>query len=308
MRRLHYHDRVALDVPDEVRNKALADGNAAWLDDLPSVLDVLARDWSLTIGAAMRGGHAALVVEATLADGTPSVLKVGLPGHRRQLAFEATVLELAAGGSCARLLRRDLTRDALLLERLGPAMFDVVPDPSTQHDMLSDIAARLWRPLGDDIDLPTGARVARRMQDLIPQLWEELRRPCSARAIADAVACAKRRERAHDDGRSVLVHGDIHEANALQAADGTFKLIDPDGLRAEPACDLGTIVRCTPDAGDDLRARTQRLAARTGVDAAAIWDWGTVHRIMGGLNSARIGFQPFSRLLLAEADRLTQTG
>ena len=218
------------------------------------------------------------------------------------------MLELAAGGSCARLLRRDLTRDALLLERLGPAMFDVVPDPSTQHDMLSDIAARLWRPLGDDIDLPTGAHVARRMQDLIPQLWEELRRPCSARAIADAVACAKRRERAHDDGRSVLVHGDIHEANALQAADGTFKLIDPDGLRAEPACDLGTIVRCTPDAGDDLRARTQRLAARTGVDAAAIWDWGTVHRIMGGLNSARIGFQPFSRLLLAEADRLTQTG
>ncbi|HEV8281308.1 MAG TPA: aminoglycoside phosphotransferase family protein, partial [Candidatus Limnocylindrales bacterium] len=266
---------MALDVPVEVRNKALADGNGAWLDDLPSVLDVLARDWSLTIGAAMRGGHAALVVEATLADGTPSVLKVGLPGHRRQLAFEATVLELAAGGSCARLLRRDLTRDALLLERLGPAMFDVVPDPSTQHDMLSDIAARLWRPLGDDIDLPTGAHVARRMQDLIPQLWEELRRPCSARAIADAVACAKRRERAHDDGRSVLVHGDIHEANALQAADGTFKLIDPDGLRAEPACDLGTIVRCTPDAGDDLRARTQRLAARTGVDAAAIWDWGT---------------------------------
>src|SRR4051812_31018543 len=78
----HYNDRVALDVPDEVRNKALADGNAAWLDDLPSVLDALARDWSLTIGAAMRGGHAALVVEATLADGTPSVLKVGLPGHR----------------------------------------------------------------------------------------------------------------------------------------------------------------------------------------------------------------------------------
>ncbi len=112
MRRLHYDDRVALDVPDEVRNKALADGNAAWLDDLPSVLDALARDWSLTIGAAMRGGHAALVVEATLADGTPSVLKVGLPGHRRQLAFEATVLELAAGGSCARLLRRDLTRAA----------------------------------------------------------------------------------------------------------------------------------------------------------------------------------------------------
>jgi streptomycin 6-kinase len=67
-----------------------------------------------------------------------------------------------------------------------------------------------------------------------------------------------RRRRAHDDRRAVLVHGDVHDLNALQAADGTFKLVDPRGLRAEPACDLGTIVRCNPDSGDDLRARAKR--------------------------------------------------
>jgi streptomycin 6-kinase len=88
----------------------------------------------------------------------------------------------------------------------------------------------------------------------------------------------------------------------------TFTGEDPVGLRAEPACDLGTIVRCTPDPGGDLRVTTERLAARTGVDATAIWEWGTVYRVMGGLNSVRIGFQPFGNLLLAEADRLTQTG
>jgi streptomycin 6-kinase len=153
-----------------------------------------------------------------------------------------------------------------------------------------------------------GADLAHRMRHLIPRLWEELDRPCSAATIDDAVECAGRRERAYHRRTSVLVHGDVHEANALQTADGTFRLIDPDGLRAEPACDLGTIVRCTPDAGDDLRVRTQRLAARTGVDATAIWEWGTVHRVIGGLNSVRIGFQPFGNLLLAEADRLTRTG
>jgi streptomycin 6-kinase len=299
---------MTLDVPDEVRSQALADGHAAWLDGLPSVLDSLAQDWSLTIGATMRGGHAALVVEATLADGAPSVLKVGVPGYRRQLGFEATVLDLAAGKTCARLIRRDLTRDALLLERLGPPMYDVILDHRSQHDMLCDTVAQLWRPLDDDIDLPTGADFAHRMQHLIPQLWEELERPCSAATIDDAVECADRRERAYHRRTSVLVHGDVHEANALQTEGGTFKLIDPVGLRAEPACDLGTIVRCTPDAGDDLRVRTERLAARTGVDATAIWEWGTVHRVIGGLNSVRIGFQPFGNLLLAEADRLTQTG
>jgi streptomycin 6-kinase len=105
--------------------------------------------------------------------------------------------------------------------------------------------------------------------------------------------------------RAVLVHGDIHDLNALQAADGCFKLVDPGGLRAEPACDLGTIVRCNPDSGDDLRARAQRLAARTGVDATAIWEWGTIHRVISGLYSRSIGFQPFGDLLLAEADRPT---
>jgi streptomycin 6-kinase len=296
---------MTLDVPDEVRNKALADGHAAWLDGLPSVLGSLAQEWSLTIGATMRGGTAALVVEATLADGTPAVLKVGVPGRRRQIGFEATALEFAAGQSCARLFRRDLSRDTLLVERLGPPMYDVVADQRAQHDLLCDTVAQLWRPLDDDVDLPTGADLARRMQDVIPQLWEELERPCSAAAIEDAVDCARRRERAYQRRTSVLVHGDIHEANALQTEGGTFKLIDPDGLRAEPACDLGTIVRCSPDTGDDLRDRTERLAARTGVDATAIWEWGTIHRVIGGLNSVRIGFQPFGNLLLAEADRLT---
>ena len=114
----------------------------------------------------------------------------------------------------------------------------------------------------------------------------------------------ERRSRAHDDLHAVLVHGDIHDLNVLQAADGTFKLIDPAGLRAERACDLGTIIRCNPDTGDDLHARAKRLADRTGVDATAISEWGTIHRVIGGLYSRQIGLQPFGDLLLGEADRL----
>src|SRR6478609_7926732 len=44
--RLATTSRVRLDVPDEVRNKVVADGNAAWLDDVPSVVESLAEDWS----------------------------------------------------------------------------------------------------------------------------------------------------------------------------------------------------------------------------------------------------------------------
>jgi streptomycin 6-kinase len=297
--------RETVEVPDELRRRVVTDGNKAWLDALPAVVESLAQDWSLTIGDSLHGGVSALVVEATRADGTAVILKIGVPGTRRDLGFETVALRLANGDGCVSLLREDLDRDALLLERLGAAMHNVVTDPATRHDMLCGIAARLWRPLAPDIDLPTGADKACWSAEVLLRLWEEMGRPCSKAAIEDALACTDRRRRAHDDRRSVLVHGDVHELNALQAADGTFKLIDPDGLRAEPACDLGTIMRCNPDSGDDLRARAERLAARTGVDAEAIWEWGTIHRVTSGLYSRHIGFQPFGDLLLAEADRLT---
>ena len=296
---------MTLDVSDEVRRRVVADGNARWLDELPSVVQSLAQDWSLTIGASFHGGVNALVVEAAVADGTAAVLKIGVPDIRHELAFEAAALRLADGDGCARLLRDDLDRNALLLERLGAAMYDVVPDPETRHDMLCDVAVALWRAVGADVDLPTGADRAAAYADLLPRLWEETGRPCSPATVEDALACMESRRRAHDDRHAVLVHGDVHDLNALQAADGTFKLVDPVGLRAEPACDLGTIIRCNPDCGDDLWARAERLAARTDVDATAIWEWGTIHRVMGGLFSRRIGLQPFGDLLLAEADRLT---
>jgi streptomycin 6-kinase len=297
---------VRLDVPDTVRNYALAEGCAAWLEELPTLVQSLARDWSLTIGPTLFGGHAAFVAEATTFGGTRAVLKVGVPANRRQLRCEAAVLRLADGDGCAQLLRDDLDRDALLLERLGPAMYEVVADHGIRHDTLCDLATRLWRPVSDNTDLPTGADRAHEYAELLPRLWQVTGRPCSQATIDDAVECAERRFRAHDDRLAVLVHGDVHDANALMGADGTFKLIDPDGLRAEPACDLGTIARANPDVGDDLRARAERLALRTGVDTTAIWEWGTVYRVIGGLHSRRVGFQPFGDQLLAEADRLTR--
>jgi streptomycin 6-kinase len=297
---------VTLDVPDEVRNKVLVDGNEKWLDELPLVVEALAQDWSLTIGATLRGGHLAFVAEATVIDGPAAVLKIGIPGTRRRLSFEATALRLAGGDGCVGLLRADVDRDALLLERLGATMYDLVPDPATRHDLLCDLASRTWRPVEADVDLRSGADLAREYATLLPRLWEDTGRACSEATVEDALDCIERRRRAHDDEHAVLVHGDVHELNALQAADGAFKLIDPDGLRAEPACDLGTIVRCNPDHGDHLRDRTRRLAERTGVEPNAIWEWGTIHRVVSGLYSHSIGYQPFGDQLLAEADRLTR--
>ena len=84
------------------------------------------------------------------------------------------------------------------------------------------------------------------------------------------------------------MHGDVHQWNALEAprdAAGRFKLVDPDGLLAEAEYDLGIIMREDPvelRAGDP-RERARWLAARCGLDATAIWEWGVVERVSTGL-------------------------
>src|SRR5438552_16788892 len=127
-------------------------------------------------------------------------------------------------------------------------------------------------------------------------MWEELDRPCSLRAVDHAIACARSRIDAHDDERAVLVHGDVHQWNALAAGSG-FKLVDPDGLLAEPEYDLGILMREDPLEllEGDPHTRARFLAARSGLDPADIWEWGVVERVSIGLLCTKIDLQPGGR-------------
>jgi streptomycin 6-kinase len=295
---------VTVTVPAAVRNEAVALGAEAWLEDLPVLVRGLEDEWGVSVGPTYPDATEAFVAEATLADGTPAVLKVPVPRPGGAARHEITVLRLAGGEGCARLLRHDDVRGALLLERLGPSMRDLgLPFPE-RLDLLCDAAARMWRP-APDAGLPTGAEKGRWLIERITALWEELDRPCTERAVDHAVRCAERRIAAHDDERAVLVHGDVHQWNALQAGAG-FRLVDPDGLLAAPEYDLGILMREDPlellDGDPSDRAR--HLAARTGLDATAIWEWGVVERVSTGLLGLQIGLQPVAGEMLAAADRI----
>jgi streptomycin 6-kinase len=101
----------------------------------------------------------------------------------------------------------------------------------------------------------------------------------------------------------VLVHGDVHQWNALEAGTG-FKLVDPDGLLAEAEYDMGILMREDPREllHGDPEARSRWLAARTGLDAVAIWEWGVVERVSTGLLCTSVDLQPAGREMLAVAD------
>jgi streptomycin 6-kinase len=291
-------------LPPVVRNKALAAGAAAWIDDLPRLVGRLEREWQITVGRCYDSSTEALVAEATRADGTPAVLKLMIPrpgGHARKAI---TFLRLAAGDGCVRLLRSDEGLGALLLERLGRSLDQLGLPIGQRHEILSAAAARIWRP-APGCGLPTGADHGRFLTGFITRTWTELGRPCSARAVDYALACAARRTRAHDDERAVLVHGDVHQWNVLEAAGG-YKLVDPDGLLAEAELDLGIVMREDPVElmHGDPHERARWLARRCGLDATAIWEWGVVERVSTGLLLTKVELQPVGHEMLATADHV----
>jgi streptomycin 6-kinase len=299
-------------VPAVVRTKALVVGAGPWLHGLAGLIASLEQEWSITVGRSYQDATEALVAEATLADGTPAVLKLLVPGPDNNARNEVTVLRLACGDGCVRLLRADPERGALLLERLGRPLHELGLPLAQRLEILCTAAARVWRPAAG-CGLPTGAALGR---------------PGPARAGGTAPAGAAPRSAAHDDARAVLVHGDVHQWYALQEDTG-FKLVDPDGLIAEPEYDLGVLMREDPavflasaarngaadnGAADNGAARGMVrekaweragwLARRCGLDATAIWQWGVVERVSTGLLTTKIGLQPVGREMLAVADQI----
>jgi streptomycin 6-kinase len=297
---------VDLDVPEVVRRKARGAGAERWLDDLPDLVACLERDWSITAGSAFGDSTEAYVAEATTETGEAAVLKLIVPRHGEAARHEITALRLADGDGCVRLLRSDHDRGALLLERLGRSLADLGLPVRRRHQVLCELASRVWRPAPDS-GLPTGADKGRWLADFIATTWESLGRPCSERAVRHALSCAARRVAAFSDDRARLVHGDVHQWNALEAGTG-FALVDPDGLLADPEYDLGILMREDPVELmlEEPRRRAGWLAARTGLDPTAIWEWGVVERVSTGLLATSVGLQPVGEQMLRAADAIAR--
>jgi streptomycin 6-kinase len=285
-------------VPELVRQRAMANGAAGrrWLDNLPLVVADLAEEWGLEIGPSFRGGTAAFVAAATERSGRACVLKVAMPLEiDGPDSFSQSVLvhQLAEGRGCAELLRHDESTPAMLLERLGPNLDDLgMPVP----DILETVATTLcsfWRPVSQDCSLPTGAEKAVWLADYITISWDELGRPCAREVVNRAVAYCHERAAAFDPLRAVLVHGDAHGWNTVDAGQGTFKFVDPEGLRSEPAHDLSVPMReynlplLEGDTARLVRKRADLLATWCGVDPESVWQWGFIERVSTGFANVR---------------------
>jgi streptomycin 6-kinase len=282
----------------------LGEEGARWLAALDDTVDGFAAAWGFTVGENLDSGSHAFVATARLHSGEDAVFKLCLPDMRGagETLKELHVMVAAQGHGYARVFRHDFDRRAILMERLGAELDVSGLSVEEQIDVICRTLSP-WVPLpaGLAIAIETGAEKAEWLRVNIEQMWEETARPCSEAAVRQAQAFALRRIAAHDPSTAVLVHGDAHQHNTLLAADGTYRLIDPDPLIAEPAADLSVPMRDWNqhllDSGDPLAAaaaRCHRIAALTGVAPQAIWEWGFMERVSTALYCHTLGILEWS--------------
>ena len=288
----------ALDVPPLVRQRALANGapGRRWLDELSEVVAELARRWDLELGQSLRGGTASFVASATDGAGRACVLKVAMPLEIEGAdAFvrSVSVHRLAEGRGCALLLSEDASVPAMLLERLGPNLDALGMPLDRKLEVIAATLRSFWRPVDAGCALPTGADKAAWLARYIVSMWEELDRPCPSAVVDRAVAYCDERAAAFDPDAAVLVHGDAHGWNTLDAGEGTFKFVDPEGLRSDRAHDLSVAMReynlplLEGDTARLVRERAELLASLCAVDDEAVWQWGFIERVSTGLVNLR---------------------
>jgi len=307
-------------LPELVQLKARAQGaeGERWLRDLPELIDEVQAEWHLAVTSVLPGGTSAVVAEVITRAGEDAILKIAMPDGLRgnpSFAHELQALLLGAGSGYVHLLRHDLARRAMLLEKLGPSMasFELGDDAE-----MAAIAATLqegWRRVDEPWPLPTGQWKATWLGNDIAQSLHELPASCHRRTAFTALAFARARAEAFDPSVAVLIHGDAHPHNVLldpsRPSPRRYKLVDPEGLVSEPAHDLAIPLRAfAPQgrSGQSLRDRGLELCSvlsdATGVDPRPIWEWAFIERVTSGLFLDRLGDTDQATELLGVANEL----
>lgn len=211
---------------------------------------------------------------------------------------EIVALKVTNGDGYVRLLNYDLDHRAVLLEKLGSPLKDVGYSMENQIEIICNTLKKSWRKsIPKDHKLQSSKDIINWFLNFIPKIWEELNSPCSRQLIDKTLDFLQSRLLNNSKEKSVLVHGDAHSGNILQdmtESQPSFKLIDPDGLIAEPAYDLGILMRegldnLSINSLENGRKRCMLLNEITGVNNQAIWEWGFIQSVSTGLLLIKIG-------------------
>ena len=260
----------------------------AWLRDLPTIVSDLAHQWGLTTGEPFTLSYD-YVIAVHLPAGTEAVLKIGVSDDQSYRAIAA--LRHYDGDGMCRLLESDVSRNAMLLERLQPgemlSKLAQSDDDAATH-IGAELMRALWRPVPDHAtfrpiaewfnDAFSGHRAAYGGAGPLPE---------SLFAYAERLAT----DLLHSTSNDVLLHGDLHHYNILAANRAPWLAIDPKGMYGDPGYEVGPFL-LNPHLGgvelsrNRLSRRLDILAEHLDYDRERLRDWGIAHAVLSACWSA----------------------
>ena len=241
----------------------------AWLERLPRVLAELERRWAVTLGPPYDGPEvsASWVAPVLRGDGSPAVLKVGLP--HMEAEHEIDGLRFWDGDPTVRLFEADDTLGAMLLERCEPGTaLRSLPEPE-QDVVIAGFLRRLWR-------VPRAPHPFRRLSEMIGS-W--IRETMSNEPHRSEPGLVRDGLRIFDDllrqpTEHVLLSTDLHAGNVLRSQREPWLVIDVMPFVGDPAYDATQhLLNCEARMRDDPYGTIARFADLLEVDAERVRGW-----------------------------------
>jgi streptomycin 6-kinase len=238
----------------------------AWLERLPRAIPELERRWKLSIGEPFEG-DASWVAAVVRGDGSPAVLKLGMP--HMEAEHEADGLRFWNGDPTVRLLEADGALGAMLLERCDPGTA-LCESPEPEQDVvLASLLRRLWKtpPAGHPFR-PLSEMIESWITETLAQRAEWTDEPLVRTGIDEF------RELIQSEQAVALLATDLHAGNVLQARRAPWLVIDPKPFVGDPAYDATQhLLNCMARVGADPLGVTARYAGLMSLDPDRVRRW-----------------------------------
>lgn len=251
-----------------------------WLNELPELIKGLESRWSIQAGDPFEGIEYNYVARATLAEGTPAVMKIGIPQEQVEIFGEAKYLRTMDGRRCVRLLAEDREEQAILIERVLPggdlpAVFQHRPVEATESavELLRSIRASAPADRTDTVSLDGWFSNLKRAAN-----------PDFAGCAAKALEIYERLSRQSD--RIGYLHGDFHGGNIVLAGD-TWIVLDPKGVIGHVGYEIAVFLlnlywwqSDSDDLDRTLAAAIGLFSDATGIPTLEIREWAYAQTVL----------------------------